>query len=80
MKRHFALLRLLVAVVLLAPVWAKPKLMTQPLGFERNEGQTASQVKYFSRGPSCKLFLTEHKAVLSLPGAALEMTLKGANR
>ena len=80
MKRHFALLRLLVAVVLLAPVWAKPKLMTQPLGFERNEGQTASQVKYFSRGPSCKLFLTQHKAVLSLPGAALEMTLQGANR
>lgn len=57
----------------------EPKFMTQPIGFERNDGQTASEVRYFSRGPSATLFLTERRAVLSLHGASLEMTLKGAS-
>jgi uncharacterized protein (TIGR03437 family) len=53
--------------------------MTPPLGFERNDGQTAGEVRYFSRGPSSTLFLTGHKAILSFQGASLEMTPQGAN-
>jgi len=71
--------RLIASLCVLAPVWAGPKLMTQPLGFERNDGQTSSEVRYFSRGPSSTLFLTARKAVLSFQGASLEMTLAGAN-
>ncbi len=69
----------IVALCVSAQVWAAPKLMTQPLGFERNDGQTASEVRYFSRGPASTLFLTASKAVLSFQGASLEMALQGAN-
>jgi hypothetical protein len=37
-----------------------------PLYFEANSGQTASQVKFLSRGPGYGLFLTPTSAVLSL--------------
>lgn len=37
-----------------------------PLSFEANEGQTAPQVQFLSRGPGYTLFLTPTKAVLSL--------------
>jgi hypothetical protein len=37
-----------------------------PLNFEANLGQTASQVKFLSRGPGYGLFLTPTAAVLSL--------------
>src|SRR4051812_31426330 len=70
----------LVSLCVVAPVWAGPKLIAPPFGFERNDGQTSGEVRYFSRGPSSTLFLTDHKAVLSLPGASVEMTLKGASR
>jgi hypothetical protein len=35
--------RFIADLCVLAPVWAAPKLMTQPLGFERNDGQTSSE-------------------------------------
>ena len=38
-----------------------------PLTFERNDGQTDSQVKFLSRGPGYSLFLTERSAVLAIP-------------
>jgi uncharacterized protein (TIGR03437 family) len=56
----------------------------QPLGFEPNRGQAASEVEYFSRGKSSTLFLTATKAVLSLRAkdqmpVMLEMKLKGSS-
>jgi hypothetical protein len=54
-----------------------------PLSFEENQGQTASQVKYLSRGPGYTLFLTSTEAVLALRegsrATALKMTVVGAN-
>ena len=37
-----------------------------PLSFEANQGQTANEVQFLSRGPGYTLFLTPTKAVLSL--------------
>ena len=37
-----------------------------PLRFEANTGQTASQVRFLSRGPGYTLFLTRNEAVLGL--------------
>lgn len=37
-----------------------------PISFEANQGQTAAQVKFLSRGPGYSLFLTPSEAVLSL--------------
>ena len=47
-----------------------------PLSFEANNGQTASQVQYLSRGSGYSLFLTENNAVFSLtqPSSATEGT------
>jgi hypothetical protein len=40
-----------------------------PLSFEANQGQTDSQVNFFSRGSGYSLFMTSSEAVLSLkPG------------
>src|SRR5688572_8713313 len=39
-----------------------------PLSFEANQGQTASQVRFLSRGPGYTLFLTPTEAVLALRG------------
>jgi hypothetical protein len=57
-----------------------------PLSFEVNQGQTAPQVKFLSRGSGYNLFLTSNEAVLALSkGAAerqsdvLKMKLVGAN-
>ena len=52
-----------------------------PLSFEANQGQTDSQVKYFSRGKGYTLFLTTTEAVLALPQfpSVLHMKLIGAN-
>lgn len=75
---RIALLGILAAAAS-APVWAKPQIMTPPLGFERNEGQTAVEVKYVLRGPSSRLFLTGNRAVLSSRGVTMEMSLEGAN-
>jgi Beta-propeller repeat len=45
-----------------------------PLAFEANQGQTAADVRFLSRGDGYSLFLTEQEAVLALrqsaPGAA----------
>jgi len=41
-----------------------------PLAFEANQGQTDLQVKFFSRGTGCSLFLTSAEAVLSLRRAS----------
>jgi len=37
-----------------------------PLSFEENQGQTAGEVKFLSRGPGYSLFLTSTEAVLAL--------------
>ena len=61
-----------------------------PLSFEANQGQTANEVQFLSRGPGYTLFLTPTKAVLSLQHPAnepqkkpvsniLQMELVGAN-
>src|SRR6266480_2607250 len=50
-----------------APKWsaAYGKL---PLSFEENQGQTAREVRYVSRGSGYELFLTPREAVLALRG------------
>jgi hypothetical protein len=64
-----------------------------PLSFEANQGQTAAQVQYLTRGNGYSLFLTSSGAVLSLvkpastdaaadaktTGLALALNLVGAN-
>jgi len=57
-----------------------------PLSFERNEGQTAAEVAYLSRGRGITLFLTPSEAVLALRGsqkdakrAVLRFRMLGAN-
>lgn len=58
-----------------------------PLRFERNDGQTAREVAYFSRGRGSTLFLTRTEAVLSLragkgraaKAAVLRLRMTGAN-
>ena len=55
-----------------------------PLAFERNQGQTSSQVKFLARGQGYTLFLTSGEAVLALHNASpksgvLRMKLLGAN-
>jgi Bacterial Ig-like domain (group 3)/Beta-propeller repeat len=62
-----------------------------PMSFEANQGQTASQVGFLSRGSGYSLFLTPDQAVLSLQspaasgaatqtaGDVLQMQLVGAN-
>ena len=49
-----------------------------PLTFERNDGQTDSQVKYLSRGAGYTLFLTERSAVLAIKPASVESKLNQA--
>lgn len=66
-----------------------------PLSFEGNEGQSAPQVKFLSRGAGYALFLTNHEAVLELASgdskslalgahhgaaSAVHLELTGANR
>ena len=54
-----------------------------PLAFERNAGQTATQVKYLSRGKDYSLFLTPNEATFALrknkEGAVVKMQLLGSN-
>ena len=40
--------------------------LTSPLGFEENQGQADSQVRFLARGQNATLFLTPSEAVLSL--------------
>jgi beta-propeller repeat-containing protein len=53
------------------------------LSFEANQGQTAPQVKFISRGDGYNLFLTSNEAVLAMnkgaQGAALKIKLVGAS-
>src|ERR1017187_6494328 len=65
---------------------AKSELLSLPLSFEANRGQTDPAVKFFSRGDGYALFLTPDSAVFklrSLPGtsspAVVRMKLAGAN-
>jgi hypothetical protein len=52
------------------PIASQPQLVQSygklPLQFERNDGQTAEQVKFLSRGRGYNLFLTPTEAVLAL--------------
>jgi uncharacterized repeat protein (TIGR01451 family) len=57
-----------------------------PMQFEKNEGQTDTQVQFLSRGPGYTVFLTSTQAVLSLRSANsalnqadLQMNLVGSN-
>src|SRR4051812_36271713 len=56
-----------------------------PLRFEPNRGQTDARVKFLSRGPGYRLFLTESDAVFSFvngtsePDGLLRLQLGGAN-
>ncbi len=61
-----------------------------PLRFEKNQGQTDSQVRFLSRGSGYSLFLTPAEAVLAVHGASskpgnsvsqvVRMRLMGGNR
>ena len=62
------------------------ELLSLPLSFETNQGQTDPEVKFFSRGDGYALFLTADSAVFkfrSVPGtsspAVVRMKLAGAN-
>jgi len=64
----------------------KSELLSLPLSFEANQGQTDPAVKFFSRGDGYALFLTPDSAVFklrSVPGtsspAVVRMKLAGAN-
>src|SRR5579862_7001163 len=64
----------------------KSALLSLPLSFEANQGQTDPAVKFFSRGDGYALFLTTDSAVFKLrpvPGtsspAVVRMKLAGAN-
>jgi hypothetical protein len=48
-----------------------------PLAFERNDGQTDSEVKFLAHGPGYELFLTDAEAVMVLFDAR---TIGGAER
>jgi len=39
---------------------------TLPMSFEKNQGQTAAEVRYVSHGPGYELFLTGQEAVVAL--------------
>ena len=67
---------------------AKAALLSVPLSFEANQGQTDRRVQFLSRGDGYSLFLTSREAVFTLrrPTGAkdspciVRMELKGANR
>lgn len=69
---------------------ARPKMTPDygrlPLIFERNEGQTDSQVKFLAKGRGYGLFLTSSEAVLELqagagrPNSVVRMKLAGGNQ
>lgn len=48
---------------------AKSELLSLPLSFEANQGQTDPAVKFFARGDGCALFLTADSAVFKLRSA-----------
>ena len=52
------------------PAWASQTYGNLPLSFEANQGQTAAQVDFLSRGSGYTLFLTPGEAVLTLPVSA----------
>src|SRR5436190_11589240 len=47
--------------------------------FERNVGQSASEVRFLSRSGSSTLFLTASEAVLALGGGAVRLRFLGGN-
>ncbi len=51
-----------------------------PLAFERNQGQTVSEVQFLSRGPGYTAFLSAGSAVLSLRRSALETAAGSASQ
>jgi len=67
---------------------AKAALLAVPLSFEANQGQTASQVKFLSRGDGYSLFLTPNEVVFALrtpgsvkaPPSVFRIELRGADR
>ena len=46
-----------------------------PMSFEPNQGQTAPEVKFISRGPGYELFLTGQEAVIALRHVVCEARL-----
>ena len=65
---------------------AEARLMSVPLSFEPNRGQSAAEVQFLSRGSGYALFLERGKVVLNLerqgPAATADtvrMSLAGAN-
>ena len=54
---------------------AKSELLSLPLSFEANQGQTDPAVKFFSRGDGYALFLTPDSAVFKLRSVPAELRL-----
>jgi hypothetical protein len=74
---HFALLGL--TIFFLPGLYAQD-LNRLPLSFERNQGQTAAEVRFLARAPGYTVFLTGGEAVLAMRHAgALRMKLLGAS-
>jgi hypothetical protein len=65
-RRFFLLLSIAMPCLASANVRAVDAYGKLPLRFERNDGQTAGEVAYLSRGRGSTLFLARGEAVLSL--------------
>ncbi|KAA1419015.1 hypothetical protein F0U44_11165 [Nocardioides humilatus] len=59
---------------------ARHALADLPLSFEANRGQSDARVRYLARGDGFTLFLTRHRAVFGLDGAAVALKPVGAAR
>jgi hypothetical protein len=59
---------------------ARRAFAAMPLAFEANRGQSDRRVRYLARGDGFNLFLTPHRAVFGLRGAAVALKPVGAAR
>jgi hypothetical protein len=59
---------------------ARRALAGMPLAFEVNRGQTHQRVRYLARGAGFNLYLTRHRAVFDLGGAAVGLEPVGTDR
>ncbi len=77
-------MRFLLAIPLAAVcAFCSPRPLV-PISFEKNSGQTSSEVRYLGRAPGAKIWLLDSGAVLGLNlkgrQAVLRMTVEGAKR
>src|SRR5258708_28797062 len=82
-KTCFAVLAFISLTALESPGASTPnqvstaQLLSAPMSFEANQGQTADSVRFLSRGPGYTFFLTPGEAVLSLRSSGTESSRRG---